>query len=88
MQSAEPDKVLKAIIRDQETLELKRLSELQETKLAAQSKLENRLPMPVKVYEDSFNETLQNSVISKAINQTGNVATQFWLKHFEKKCKH
>ena len=44
--------------------------------------------MPVKVYDDNFNETLHSSVIGKAINQTGEVATQFWLKHFERKCKH
>ena len=31
--------------------------------------------MPVKVYDDNFNETLQSSVIGKAINQTGEVAT-------------
>ena len=44
--------------------------------------------MPAKIFADTFNETLHKEVIGKAIDATGEVATAFWLGHFERKLKH
>ena len=44
--------------------------------------------MPAKVFAKSFNEVLQEKVIGKAVNKTGEVATSFWLSHFERRLRN
>ena len=90
LQPSEPEKYLEVILKEQEYLDQKRANEIHAAQLEAQAKAGDpeSIPMPAKIFADSFNETLHRKVIGKAIDQTGEVATSFWLGHFGRRAKH